>query len=63
MLKHLFSPIKIKTMELANRVVMPPMGTQLGNPDATVGDALLGNQSCFLRSVGDSAALAVAAGP
>jgi len=33
MLEHLMSPIKIKSMELANRVVMPPMGTQLGNKD------------------------------
>ncbi|MCJ7547682.1 MAG: FAD-dependent oxidoreductase [Deltaproteobacteria bacterium] len=35
-LHHLFSPITIKTMELKNRVVMPPMGTNLGNPDGTV---------------------------
>jgi 2,4-dienoyl-CoA reductase-like NADH-dependent reductase (Old Yellow Enzyme family)/thioredoxin reductase len=35
-LTHLFSPITIKTMELKNRAVMPPMGTNLGNPDGTV---------------------------
>jgi 2,4-dienoyl-CoA reductase-like NADH-dependent reductase (Old Yellow Enzyme family)/thioredoxin reductase len=35
-LKHLLSPITIKTMELRNRAVMPPMGTNLGNPDGTV---------------------------
>jgi len=40
-LKHLLSPIKIRNMELANRVVMPPMGTSLGNDDATVSEALL----------------------
>lgn len=40
-LMHLFSPIKVRKMELANRVVMPPMGTSLGNPDATVSEALL----------------------
>ena len=28
-LKHLLSPIKLKAMELSNRVVMPPMGTNL----------------------------------
>jgi len=28
-------------MELANRAVMPPMGTSLGNEDSTVSDALL----------------------
>ena len=40
-LKHLFSPLKVRKIELANRVVMPPMGTSLGNPDATVSEALL----------------------
>ena len=35
-LKHLLSPITIKTMELGNRAVMPPLGTNLGNPDGTV---------------------------
>jgi 2,4-dienoyl-CoA reductase-like NADH-dependent reductase (Old Yellow Enzyme family)/thioredoxin reductase len=38
-LPHLFSPIRIKKMELPNRVVMPPMGTNLGNPDGTVSEA------------------------
>ncbi len=40
-LAHLLSPTAIKGMELANRVVMPPMGTSLGNRDATVSDKLL----------------------
>lgn len=40
-LPHLFSPIRIKNLELANRAVMPPMGTNLGNPDATVSEANL----------------------
>jgi 2,4-dienoyl-CoA reductase-like NADH-dependent reductase (Old Yellow Enzyme family)/thioredoxin reductase len=35
-LNHLLSPITIKTMELRNRAVMPPLGTNLGNPDGTV---------------------------
>ncbi len=35
-LSHILSPMSIKSMELANRVVMPPMGTNLGNPDGTV---------------------------
>jgi 2,4-dienoyl-CoA reductase-like NADH-dependent reductase (Old Yellow Enzyme family)/thioredoxin reductase len=38
-MKYLFSPIKIRTMELANRVVMAPIGTNLGNPDSTVSDS------------------------
>jgi 2,4-dienoyl-CoA reductase-like NADH-dependent reductase (Old Yellow Enzyme family)/thioredoxin reductase len=40
-LGNLFSPIQIKTMELANRVVLPPMGTNLGNPDGSVSAASL----------------------
>ena len=41
LLPHLFSPLKIKSLELINRVVMPPMGTLLGNPDGTVSEANL----------------------
>ena len=41
LLASLFSPIKIKSLDLANRVVMPPMGTNLGNPDGTVSEANL----------------------
>ena len=41
LLSSLFSPIKIKSLELLNRAVMPPMGTNLGNPDGTVSDANL----------------------
>ncbi|MCJ7495065.1 MAG: FAD-dependent oxidoreductase [Deltaproteobacteria bacterium] len=40
-LQNLFSSIKIKTMELPNRAVMPPMGTNLGNADGTVSEANL----------------------
>ncbi|HLZ18867.1 MAG TPA: FAD-dependent oxidoreductase, partial [Smithellaceae bacterium] len=35
-LSHILSPLKIKSLELPNRVVMPPMGTNLGNADSTV---------------------------
>jgi len=35
-LSHILSPITIKSLQLANRVVMPPMGTNLGNADGTV---------------------------
>jgi len=41
LLPSLFSPIKIKSLELTNRVVMPPMGTNLGNEDGTVSEANL----------------------
>ncbi len=35
-LSHILSPLTIKNMTLANRVVMPPMGTNLGRADGTV---------------------------
>jgi len=41
LLPSLFSPVKIKSLELTNRVVMPPMGTNLGNEDGTVSEANL----------------------
>lgn len=41
LLPSLFSPIKIRSLELVNRAVMPPMGTNLGNPDGTVSEANL----------------------
>jgi 2,4-dienoyl-CoA reductase-like NADH-dependent reductase (Old Yellow Enzyme family)/thioredoxin reductase len=41
LLPFLFSPIKIKSLDLVNRTVMPPMGTNLGNPDGTVSEANL----------------------
>ena len=41
LVSSLFSPIKIKSLALVNRAVMPPMGTNLGNPDGTVSEANL----------------------
>lgn len=40
-LEHILSPMTIKNMTLSNRVVMPPMGTNLGNDDGTVSPANL----------------------
>jgi len=40
-MQHLLSPIKIRSLTLPNRLVMPPMGTSLGNPDSTVSEANL----------------------
>lgn len=37
-LKMLFSPIKIGTMELKNRCVMPPMGINYANKDGSLND-------------------------
>lgn len=38
-LSHLFSPFKIRDLEIPNRCVMPPMGCHLENKDASVSDA------------------------
>lgn len=37
MFDALFQPIKIGQMEVKNRFVMPPMGTNLANHDGTAG--------------------------
>jgi len=38
---RLFSPIKLGSMELKNRFVIPPMATNLANKDGTVSQALI----------------------
>ncbi len=40
-LKNLFTPVKISSMELKNRVVMPAIATSYGNKDSTVSDRLI----------------------
>ena len=40
-LEHLFKPISIGTMEVKNRIVMAPVGTNLASPDASVSMALI----------------------
>lgn len=37
---HLLAPGRIGTLELRNRIAMAPMGTNLGEADGTVGDAM-----------------------
>jgi NAD(H)-dependent 7beta-hydroxy-3-oxo-delta4-cholenoic acid oxidoreductase len=41
MFKYLFSPINIGTMEVKNRIVMPPMTTGFGAPDETITERYL----------------------
>ncbi|MFH1090934.1 MAG: FAD-dependent oxidoreductase [Pseudomonadota bacterium] len=55
-LQHLFSPLNIKGMELKNRAVMPPMGTNLANADATAGEAFL---AYLKRQAGSGAGLII----
>ncbi len=40
-LKHVLEPIRIRSLELSNRVVMAPMATSLGNADSSVSDELV----------------------
>lgn len=38
-LRNVLSPITVRGLEIPNRVVMPLMGTNLGNADGTVSEA------------------------
>lgn len=40
-LEHLLAPIQIRSLKIPNRLVLPPMGTALGNNDSTVSEANL----------------------
>jgi 2,4-dienoyl-CoA reductase-like NADH-dependent reductase (Old Yellow Enzyme family)/thioredoxin reductase len=40
-LEHLLEPIQVRNLKIANRLVMPAMGTALGNADNTVSEANL----------------------
>jgi 2,4-dienoyl-CoA reductase-like NADH-dependent reductase (Old Yellow Enzyme family)/thioredoxin reductase len=53
-LEHLFSPIRIKGLTLANRAVMPAMGTGLSEEGGWVGEALL---AYFRRQASSGAGL------
>ncbi len=54
--RHLFSPIRINKMEVPNRIVMAPMGTNLGNADGTVSEA---NLAYMKRRAGAGAGLII----
>ncbi len=47
-LEHLLQPITVRSLQIPNRVVMPPMGSNLGNTDGTVSEA---NLAYFKRRV------------
>lgn len=55
-LEHLLAPIRVNSMEIPNRVVMPPMGTGLGNTDNTVSEA---NIAYLKRRVQSGAGLVI----
>ena len=38
---YLLKPLKVRSMNLANRLVMPPMATAKAEPDGKVSQALL----------------------
>jgi len=44
-LKRLFEPTRIGKMEIKNRIVMPPMGTNMGTPDGHVTEEIV----CYYR--------------
>lgn len=55
-LEHLLAPLQVKSMEIPNRVVIPPMGTGLSNRDGTVSAA---NLAYFERRVKSGAGLVI----
>jgi 2,4-dienoyl-CoA reductase-like NADH-dependent reductase (Old Yellow Enzyme family)/thioredoxin reductase len=54
--QHLLKPLQIKSMELNNRLVIPPMTTMLANPDNSVSEA---NLAYVRRLAGSGAALMI----
>ena len=50
-LEHLFRPIKIKSMELKNRIVMSPMGTLMASEDGSPSDRLHHGGGCRSSSL------------
>ena len=36
MFEHVFAPIKIREMELKNRIILPAMGTRMADADGSV---------------------------
>src|SRR3990172_2670926 len=55
-LEHLLAPLKVRSMDIPNRMVMPPMGTALGNNDGTVSEA---NLAYMDRRAGSGAGLII----
>ena len=51
MFEHLFAPIKIRDMELKNRIILPAMGTRMAAENGAVTDKLIeiGRASCRER--------------
>lgn len=41
MFEHLFAPIKIRDMELKNRIILPAMGTRMAAENGAVTDKLI----------------------
>ena len=41
MFEHLFAPIKIRDMELKNRIILPAMGTRMTAENGAVTDKLI----------------------
>ena len=51
--KHLFSPTKIGTMGLKNRIIMPPMGTSFTKTDGIANERFIAHH--VAQAKGDSA--------
>ena len=49
MFEKLFSPIKIKDMELKNRIILPAMGTKFSGDGSEVTDKLIDYQEARVK--------------
>jgi hypothetical protein len=45
MFEHVFAPIRIRDMELKNRIILPAMGTRMAEENGAVTDKLIAYQS------------------
>lgn len=41
MFEHVFAPIRIRDMELKNRIILPAMGTRMADENGAVTDKLI----------------------
>ncbi|TET74634.1 MAG: hypothetical protein E3J42_04835, partial [Dehalococcoidia bacterium] len=56
-LERLFSPFRIKSMELKNRIVMPPMGTLFASADGGPSEKFIDYHEA--RAIGGAALVTV----
>lgn len=54
MFEHVFAPIKIREMELKNRIILPAMGTRMADADGSVTEKLVAYHAARAKGGGGS---------